>query len=140
MASRGSDGLYDQFSAWLTAIFLAELMVGCFLVFGKSGVAWYKRIIAAFFGLGCLILFVVVVVTTLSGQEHFDFDLKTLAVIFVLANLMAIRLFLYVRENPPSCLGTMGKMLGCLAVGILAICAVVYGIAMMIGLGGYFGK
>ena len=127
----------SEISVWLTAILAFELAATMFLLFAARGIAWYKRAFGAFASLMLGILFLIFLYYGLSGRarELPPMDWKTIAVFFVVVNLLGFQLVrrLANREQGFSCFGTIGRLVGCVLIGWAGFALLVLGIVLAMG-------
>jgi hypothetical protein len=128
----------SEISVWLTAILAFEFALATFLLFAARGMAWYKRAFGAFASLMFAILFLIFLYYGVSGRARDlpPLDWHTLAVVFLIVNILGFQLgnrFLR-REAGFSCFGTIGRLLGCVAVGWAGFALLILGLVLAMGL------
>ena len=129
-------------TGWLMALMMLEFAVGAFLLFAARGMPWYKRAFGALFSLGCFVIFVALLYQLLAGH-HDDVprvESGLLIFLFLFVNFFGFRLIrhLFKREEGFGCLGTLGRLAGCVVIAWGLFALLVFGIALTIGLVGYF--
>ena len=126
---------------WLMALMMFEFTLGLFLAFAGRGLPWYKRGIAAFGSLGCLVIFLTLFYHLVTGQaaDLPPIEPKLLIFLFIFVNIFGFKLVAMLRRGvaPSGCFGTLFKMAGCVIVGWAGFALLVLGCALMIGLIGY---
>jgi hypothetical protein len=122
----------------LSGLFAFQMALALFLMFGAPGVPWYKRAVAAFgsVGLAICVLALVVSPKTTDPFEQKEYGSVIVGVALLINIGLALRLFAYFRGGGGnfSCLGTIGRLIGCVAVAWGVFALVTIGIALSIGL------
>ncbi|QNM81764.1 hypothetical protein H8M03_06730 [Sphingomonas sabuli] len=114
----------------MAVLFAAQMALGLFLMFGHPGVPWYKRAIAAFGSVGMALCVLAFFYATRDAPTFEEPEVRwsTIVSLLVANGVLAARLIGYFRSShlEMSCFGTIGRMVGCLAVawGVFALLAV----------------
>ena len=126
----------------LLILFAGQLALGAFLMFGYgTGAPLRRRAFAAFGSVGmviCVIAIIAVGDSAESVNRPPPLGAAMIGLLFLLNSSCAIKLVLFFRDPDAgnfSCLGTIGRVAGCLVVawGVFAFFAI--GIALLIGMG-----
>lgn len=125
--------------AWLLAIMVLEFAIGGFLLFAARGVTWIYRLVGAFFGLGCAVIFAIFAYHLATGRtEAFTpMEPKLLIFAFLFVNVFGFQLAAKFIRRPEGfgCFGTLLRLAGCALIGWAVFALVVFGIAVLIYLG-----
>lgn len=124
--------------AWLMTVMMLEFAVGGFLLFAARGIPWYKRLVGAFIGLGCGIIFVAFANDLLSGNRDnlVEIEPGLLVFAFLFVNVFGFQLVDKLVKRPEGfgCFGTLLRLAGCAVVGWASFALVVLGLALLMGL------
>ena len=124
-----------QFSAVLIGVFALQMGVALFLMFGHRGVPLHRRALAALGSAGMAIsLAAIMFAPRPENQENLT---AAASVVMIVLNVaLAIQLVSHFRNHRESfsCLGTVGRLIGCAAVAWGVFALLTFGIVLMMGL------
>jgi hypothetical protein len=127
-------------SATLLAVLAGELAIAAFIVFAIPRLAWWRRAAMAPFALVLGFGAVGIARDIANGQldSYPAMEPGPAIGLFLLANLIGYQTVAMIRSTEasgrPSCLGTVGRMAGCVVVAWGMFALAVLGLAVLIGI------